>query len=120
MHDSDVGPYIEIALGGETHPLQCNMAVLREIQKTFNADVITVQNKAFSMSFDDLAKLFKLGIEKHMTVDSIAEKIVDEIGIVNAQAIAASWLAIAITPLSLRKKKAEEMKAMLEALDSRG
>lgn len=113
MKDSGISPYASITIGGKDYSLDCSIGTLRNIQNHFDKDIIIVQSDCFTMKFDDLAKLFSIGMQNAPSLEQIAQEIIDDIGIIKARALAASWLVIAVTPIEHRQKKAEEMKEML-------
>lgn len=106
MTDNLISPERPITLEGKKHTLHGSVHVLKEIQQEFDKDIYDIAaGGTFQMRFDELAKLFRIGIgEDAPTTEVVEQEIVEEMGIGEAMFLAHEWLTLAVSPKREREK----------------
>ena len=121
--ENQLTPEYKITLAGKDYSLGGSFATLRAVQQGFNQDLFPLQARIIEMRVDEIAKLISLAATENVSADEIGTLLIDEMdifskeyGILKAHLMA--WLAIAMTPKSLREKKVRDMANLIAKVTS--
>ena len=126
MSDAAVSPERTVTLAGKEFVLKGNFGVLKAIQHVFREDILQVQARVPDMRQDEIVQLLAVGLKAsdiEIAEDAISEAVIEiDISSVEYRFLKfqlTGWLAIAISPKSLREKKAKALDALLAELTAR-
>lgn len=114
-------PDRKITIGGQEYTLDGSFRTLKVIQSAFDKDILLVLTDAlqFRLRFDDLARLFRIGIEGSggtpPEIDAIEQAVVEDIGINAAAELAMEWLMAATSP---KKEREGNVNGLLKAIEA--